>query len=71
MNYLLRSMLFVPAYKEKFLEKAASCDADAIIFDLEDSVPEGKRGQARQVLEGCLKKGIFDGRQVLMPIMRW
>ena len=47
MNYLLRSMLFVPAYKEKFLEKAASCDADAIIFDLEDSVPEGKRGQAR------------------------
>lgn len=31
MNYLLRSMLFVPAYKEKFLEKAALCDADAII----------------------------------------
>ncbi len=68
MNYLLRSMLFVPAYKEKFLEKAALCDADAIIFDLEDSVPEGKRRQARQVLGGYLKKGIFDGRQLFIRV---
>lgn len=70
MNYLLRSMLFVPAYKEKFLEKASCCDADAIIFDLEDSVPEGKRKEARQVLKGCLDKGIFDGRQLFIRVNR-
>ena len=43
MNYLLRSMLFVPAYNEKFLDKAAKSEADAIIFDLEDAVPPAKR----------------------------
>lgn len=70
MNYLLRSMLFVPAYKEKFLDKASGCDADAIIFDLEDSVPEGKRREARQVLKECLEKGTFDGRQLFIRVNR-
>lgn len=70
MNYLLRSMLFVPAYREKFLDKAAVCDADAIIFDLEDSVPEGKRKEAREVLEGYLEKGIFEGRQLFIRVNR-
>ena len=46
MNYLLRSMLFVPAYNEKFLDKAAKSEADAIIFDLEDAVPPAKRKEA-------------------------
>ncbi len=54
MGYLLRSMLFVPAYNEKFIEKALDSDADAIIFDLEDSVPAAKRAEARRILERYL-----------------
>lgn len=68
MKYLLRSMLFVPAYNRRFLEKAAGCDADAIIFDMEDAVPKGKRPEARQVLSEYLEKGIFDGRQLFIRV---
>ena len=40
----LRSMLFVPGNKEDWMRKAPKYEADALIFDLEDSVPpEGKR----------------------------
>lgn len=68
MKYLLRSMLFVPAYKEKFLEKAITCEADAIIFDMEDGVPEGKREEARQVLRTYLERGVFQGRQLFLRV---
>jgi len=65
MEYLLRSMLFVPAYNVKFIEKALESDADAIIFDLEDAVPLSQKEEARQILNNYLadkrlsKKNIF------------
>ena len=68
MNYLLRSMLFVPAYNEKFLDKAVHCDADAIIFDLEDAVPKVKRPEARKVLKQYLEKGVFRGKQLFIRV---
>lgn len=58
MDYLLRSMLFVPAYNEKFLDKAAKSEADAIIFDLEDAVPPAKRKEARDTLGKYLSVGL-------------
>ena len=39
--------MFLPAHNIKFLEKAISCEADAVIFDLEDGVPQTKRIDAR------------------------
>lgn len=68
MKYLLRSMLFVPAYSEKFIDKAIDCDADAIIFDMEDSVPPTKRVDARQILSGYLEKKTFSGRQLFIRV---
>lgn len=68
MKYLLRSMLFVPAYNEKFLEKAITCDADAIIFDMEDAVPKVKRAEAREVLGRFLDKGVFRGKQLFIRV---
>ena len=44
---LARSFLYVPANREKFLEKAIGLPSDAFIFDLEDSVPPGEKAQAR------------------------
>lgn len=42
-----RSMLFVPANVERYFHKAGSCGADAIIFDLEDSVAPSEKESAR------------------------
>jgi len=44
---LARSFLYVPANREKFLEKAIALPADAFIFDLEDSVPAAEKADAR------------------------
>jgi citrate lyase subunit beta/citryl-CoA lyase len=37
-NYLLRSLLFVPGHNEKLMTSAAKSDADVLLLDLEDSV---------------------------------
>jgi citrate lyase subunit beta / citryl-CoA lyase len=44
---LARSFLYVPANREKFLEKAIGLPSDAFIFDLEDSVPPAEKANAR------------------------
>jgi citrate lyase subunit beta/citryl-CoA lyase len=47
-----RSWLFVPADSEKKVAKAIESAADAIIFDLEDSVVPARKAAARQILKG-------------------
>lgn len=42
-----RSLLFVPANRADLLAKAPSYGADALIFDLEDSVPVAEKPRAR------------------------
>ena len=44
---LARSFLYVPANREKFLEKAVGLPSDAFILDLEDSVPPAEKTNAR------------------------
>jgi citrate lyase subunit beta/citryl-CoA lyase len=51
-----RSWLFVPADSEKKITKALDSDADAIIFDLEDSVTPAMKPVARDVLRNLLKR---------------
>jgi citrate lyase subunit beta/citryl-CoA lyase len=46
-----RSWLFVPADSEKKIAKALDSDADAIIFDLEDSVAPAHKAAARELLK--------------------
>ena len=46
-----RSWLFVPADSEKKITKALDSEADAIIFDLEDSVAPGQKAAARAILK--------------------
>ena len=45
---LPRSFLYVPANREKFLDKALGLPADAFILDLEDSVPVAEKQNARE-----------------------
>ena len=45
-----RSLLYVPAHEQRFIERAHERNADAIILDLEDSVPESCKDAARTAL---------------------
>ncbi|OZF02509.1 CoA ester lyase [Rhodococcus sp. 15-1154-1] len=42
-----RSLLFVPGHKPDWVDKAVRAGADAVILDLEDSVPENSKNDAR------------------------
>lgn len=58
---LLRSMMFVPGHNEKLIESAVKSTADALIFDLEDSVqPESNKLIARGVIVDKSKGKEFD-----------
>jgi citrate lyase subunit beta/citryl-CoA lyase len=51
-----RSWLFVPADDDKKVAKALDSEADAIIFDLEDSVALARKAAARDVLKGLPRR---------------
>lgn len=46
-----RSWLFVPADSEKKITRALESEADALIFDLEDSVAPSEKARARDILK--------------------
>jgi len=54
-DLLLRSKLFVPASRPELFEKALAGDADALSFDLEDSVQESRKTEARRTLRAFLR----------------
>ena len=45
-----RTLLFVPGHKVDWVDKALRTGADAIVLDLEDSVPAGEKEGARVVV---------------------
>jgi citrate lyase subunit beta/citryl-CoA lyase len=49
-----RSILFVPGDSEKKIARGASCGADALIFDLEDSVAPARKDEARRLTRARL-----------------
>ena len=51
-----RSWLFVPADSERKIAKALDSEADAIIFDLEDSVAPAQKADARDILRNLPKR---------------
>jgi len=63
-----RSLLFVPANVPKFVDKAHVRNADAIILDLEDSVPESAKADARRAVPGAYASVSRGGADVLVRI---
>ena len=49
-----RTLLFIPGHRESMLAKAAATQADAVVFDLEDSVPLSERESARKLVSNVL-----------------
>jgi citrate lyase subunit beta / citryl-CoA lyase len=68
---LMRSVLFVPAANQRALDKSAGLDADALIFDLEDSAAEGEKAEARGRLARHLSaSGTAAGASKILRINR-
>lgn len=64
----LRSVLYIPASKERVLEKAKSLPADALIFDLEDAVTPDAKGAARALLTQVLPQDAYGPRLKLLRV---
>lgn len=51
-----RSVLFIPAHKTSWFDKAIAAGPDAVVFDLEDSVPADIKAQARENVAEAIEK---------------
>ena len=50
----LRTALYAPGIKERVMTKALESGADAVILDLEDSVPVASKAEARALVAKCI-----------------
>ena len=64
MTQLFRSLIFVPGNNSRFLEKAKTLSADIVCFDLEDSVPDSEKKNARKLIKTALKSSSEYSAQV-------
>ena len=63
---VLRTLLFVPGNQGRRIEKARLVAADALILDLEDSVPPAEKDSARQMVATSLEGLASVGREVFV-----
>ena len=63
-----RSLQYVPAHVEKYVSSPHIAAADAVILDLEDSVPADSKALARAALAGAISTVARGGADVLVRI---
>ncbi|MBK5933265.1 (3S)-malyl-CoA thioesterase [Rhodovulum imhoffii] len=63
-----RSVLYIPASKERALEKARTLPVDAIIFDLEDAVAVEEKPAARALLVRTLASADYGPRAKIVRV---
>ena len=69
MNHRIwRSMLYVPGNNPSMLQKCGFYGADAVILDLEDSVSEEEKKQARYLVDEALGSGVVSKSDVVVRI---
>jgi citrate lyase subunit beta/citryl-CoA lyase len=65
-----RSLLFVPANVERFIDAAPAAGADGIELDLEDAVAPGEKAAARRNVRAAAAKVACGGAHVVVRINR-
>jgi citrate lyase subunit beta / citryl-CoA lyase len=63
-----RSSLIMPVNQPRFVEKACLRSADAIVLDLEDSVPPAEKGRARPLVQDAIPVAARGGADVFVRI---
>jgi citrate lyase beta subunit len=66
----MRSKLFVPGSRTELFAKALAGDADAISFDVEDSVPDDSKARAREQVADFLRSGVVreSGKLIIVRV---
>jgi citrate lyase subunit beta/citryl-CoA lyase len=65
---LWRSQIIVPINVEKYVAKAHTRGADAIILDLEDSITPPEKAAARAMVESAARRTSADGADIIVRI---
>lgn len=65
-NYLMRSLMFVPAHNQKLLDSSLRRDADVLLLDIEDSVPVTDKQLARDNIKEFVTRPEAHGK-VIFP----
>jgi citrate lyase subunit beta/citryl-CoA lyase len=63
-----RSLLFVPANVPEYIDKAHQRGADAIVLDLEDSIPQGEKAAARERVASAAEQLSARGVDVVVRV---
>lgn len=64
-EFLMRSLMFVPAHNERLLQSAIKSEADVLLLDIEDSVqPVNNKEVARKNIAEWVAKGVFNNHLV-------
>jgi citrate lyase subunit beta/citryl-CoA lyase len=67
-DVILRSLLFVPGNKANMLEKALTVSPDALVPDMEDSVPAAEKANARETIHSFLPRLAAARRPVIARV---
>lgn len=65
---MLRSLLFVPVIRPRFIEKAPASGADAVIVDMEDSVAPAEKVGARPLVGDAVRQIAATGMPVYVRV---
>lgn len=63
-----KSALFMPSSSPSMLNAACACNADSLIFDLEDSVAADEKDAARDLLKEALNHLYIIGKNIIVRI---
>lgn len=66
----IRSFLFVPGHRSSWIDKVPGYHADAVILDLEDSVPQAHKAEARALVAKRIAGLAEGGERVYVRINR-
>ena len=67
-NYLMRSLMFVPAHNQRLLDSSVRRDADVLLLDIEDSVPVFDKQLARDNIKAFVQRDDLCGKLVFPRI---
>ncbi len=66
--YPRRTLLYTPADARERMEKVPKYDADGVVFDLDDSVPDEHLPEARQNIREVTRDVDFDSMEVIVKL---